>query len=199
MDPWEVARDAVDHAGALQKIPELAQLLELVQELEPRVILEIGADAGGCLYAWSQLPSCPVVVAVDLVEGPFRASIGPPVLHGARLVQGDSHDLATRNRVARILGATPADFLLVDGDHRYSGVKQDWLMYRSLVRPGGMIAFHDICDHPGDVIGVAELWKELRDQWPSVEIREPPFSWGGIGVLTLSPLPVPSPLRVPAR
>ena len=39
------------------------------------------------------------------------------------------------------------DFLFIDGDH--TGVGRDYEMYRDLVRPGGLIAFHDIvADQP---------------------------------------------------
>ena len=36
------------------------------------------------------------------------------------------------------------DFLFIDGDHSYDGVKADFEMYAPMVRPGGLIAFHDI-------------------------------------------------------
>jgi predicted O-methyltransferase YrrM len=36
------------------------------------------------------------------------------------------------------------DFLFIDADHSYEGVKKDFEMYSPLVRKGGIIAFHDI-------------------------------------------------------
>lgn len=35
------------------------------------------------------------------------------------------------------------DFLFIDGDHTYDGVKQDFDLYYEKVRPGGYIYFHD--------------------------------------------------------
>jgi cephalosporin hydroxylase len=35
------------------------------------------------------------------------------------------------------------DLLFLDGDHAYGSVLTDWLLYQRLVRPGGIIAFHD--------------------------------------------------------
>jgi predicted O-methyltransferase YrrM len=55
--------------------------------------------------------------------------------------------LKTLEEVKRILGGEKADFLFIDGDYTYEGVKRD-LMYSPLVREGGIIAFHDICPHP---------------------------------------------------
>jgi predicted O-methyltransferase YrrM len=65
------------------------------------------------------------------------------------------------------------DFLFIDGDHRYEGVLADWRDYAPLVRPGGLVAFHDIVrDHrqrfgketPSDSGGVPQLWAELRER-----------------------------------
>ena len=35
------------------------------------------------------------------------------------------------------------DFLHIDGDHTYEGVKLDWELYSPKVRPGGYITVHD--------------------------------------------------------
>ena len=39
------------------------------------------------------------------------------------------------------------DFVLIDGDHSYEGVKSDFLKIRPYVRSGGVICFHDDSDH----------------------------------------------------
>ena len=36
------------------------------------------------------------------------------------------------------------DLLFIDGDHSYEGVKADWDAYKSLLRPGSIVVFHDI-------------------------------------------------------
>lgn len=35
------------------------------------------------------------------------------------------------------------DFLFIDGDHSYEGVKRDWDLYSPLLAPHALIAFHD--------------------------------------------------------
>lgn len=42
-------------------------------------------------------------------------------------------------------GVEPAslDFLFIDGDHTYEGVSRDADLWRPLVKPGGLIAYHD--------------------------------------------------------
>lgn len=42
------------------------------------------------------------------------------------------------------LRASLFDFLFIDGDHSYAGALADLKTYYSLVRPCGLIAFHDI-------------------------------------------------------
>lgn len=56
---------------------------------------------------------------------------------------GWSHDPATVQKAYRHL-AGGIDLLFIDGDHQYASVLTDWLLYSPLVKPGGLVAFHDI-------------------------------------------------------
>ncbi|MCX6327723.1 MAG: class I SAM-dependent methyltransferase [Bacteroidia bacterium] len=65
------------------------------------------------------------------------------------------------------------NFLFIDGDHNYEGVKKDWDLYCPLLQKGSIIAFHDTGWAEGvqkviseDVLQVAELIKRL----PNLEI-----------------------------
>jgi predicted O-methyltransferase YrrM len=82
------------------------------------------------------------------------------------------------------------DFLFVDGDHEYEGVVKDYELYAPLVRPGGLIAFHDIV--PGDeevVGGVPRFWEELKGSHETTELVESLDQGGyGIGVLRMDGL-----------
>lgn len=42
----------------------------------------------------------------------------------------------------RLYGKT-VDFLFIDGDHRYEGLKADWEAWRDRVAPGGIVGLHD--------------------------------------------------------
>jgi len=37
----------------------------------------------------------------------------------------------------------PIDFLFIDGDHSYEGIKGDWEAWSNHIRPGGIVALHD--------------------------------------------------------
>jgi predicted O-methyltransferase YrrM len=39
--------------------------------------------------------------------------------------------------------AEPIDFLFIDGDHTYAGLKGDWEGWSGLIIPGGVIGLHD--------------------------------------------------------
>lgn len=187
--PVAIAREAIDRYGALQKGNELASFLALLMDVEPKVIVEIGCADGGTLWAWQQLPSKPRVIGVSLSGGEFDAAV--PVGfndHGAEFLYGDSHDLSTLGKLRYALAGKPVDVLFIDGDHTFEGVKQDFKMYKVLVRPGGIIAFHDICDHPTmPSVKVKAFWDTLEwdgDREEIITDQAPGAApWGGIGIL----------------
>ena len=78
------------------------------------------------------------------------------------------------------------DFLFIDGDHTYEGIRADFENYSTLVRPGGLIAFHDIVIHVANPsCRVHEFWNEVKSRPGAVELidRDGFEIWGGIGVL----------------
>jgi predicted O-methyltransferase YrrM len=74
-------------------------------------------------------------------------------------VRADSHQMDTLEQVKQLFGGSEIDFLFIDGDHSYEGVKRDWEMYSTLVRKGGIIAFHDVASNYGDA-GKAMLGRD---------------------------------------
>ncbi len=53
---------------------------------------------------------------------------------------GDTHDPAMRELIGQ---RGPFDFLFIDAGHDYADVEADYRDYGPMVRPGGIIAFHD--------------------------------------------------------
>jgi predicted O-methyltransferase YrrM len=42
----------------------------------------------------------------------------------------------------------PLDFVFIDGDHTYEGVRTDWDDWHGYVQPEGILAFHDVVEAP---------------------------------------------------
>jgi predicted O-methyltransferase YrrM len=175
---------------------EILSLGKLLQEAAPKRSLEIGTAYGGTLFFLCTLsPPDARIISVDLREGPFgggypRRKIPlfrrfPTQRQRLHLIQADSHAPETKARVRRILQGDPLDYLFIDGDHTYAGVKSDFEMYAPLVRPKGMIAFHDIVEAKMfPECEVEKFWTELK---PCYEYREfierSDQGWAGIGVI----------------
>jgi predicted O-methyltransferase YrrM len=172
----------------LQVRSELIAFAELVRAERPRHVLEIGTSHGGTLYvlAWAAAPDA-VLVSADVTR--FSATRRWLYRSFARrgqtvtLICGDSHSDAIRDTIADAFGRDPIDVLFIDGDHSYDGVRRDFELYTPLVRPGGLVAFHDIVDGPEeDVGGVPAFWRETRSQLRDVQELVESASQGGYGI-----------------
>lgn len=172
-----VARVAMQH-GASQDELELAAAIRLVMEAEPQVILEIGCDRGGTLYAWRQL--CDEVYGITL-EANADSGGARCADHGAAVFYGDSHDPEALGWVRDQLVGRQVDVLVIDGDHSFPGVVQDVVMYAPLVRAGGLILMHDILPEHFPAVKTWRLWPQLTALYQTSEIRMR-FGWGIIHV-----------------
>ena len=191
---------------------EIIALMELVSALRPARACEIGTCAGGTLFLLARAcrPDARIL-SMDWEYSPAQLAAFPVFASaGQKLgcLPGDSHSQATRDRMVKYFDGEKIDFLFIDGDHSYAGVKADFEMYGPLVRPGGLIAFHDI--HPdhrslrgeqyahleetrgvpqdqGSISGdVPRFWAEIRDIYPGSRdlIDDPAQDGAGIGVIT---------------
>ncbi len=174
--------------GASQKIDEFKHLVSWVAGLDPEVIVEIGSMDGGTLRAWRAIAPDADLVSISLTGGPYGGGSVPDGLADHHLDR-DSHKKSTLAALARILDGRRIDFLFIDGDHSYEGVRQDFDMYSALVRSGGLIAFHDILASDAPEGGyVKRLWDELTPLYRTHEFCVPQELrdygvWGGIGLI----------------
>ena len=138
---------------------ELLNLLLILKKNKPKNILEIGTYGGGTLLLLSQIASKDaLIISIDLPEGKFgggypkwKASIYKSFATNnqkIRLIRADSHDPKSLEKVKKFLKGNKLDFLFLDGDHTYQGVKKDFKNYSLLVKKNGIIGFHDILFHP---------------------------------------------------
>lgn len=123
----------------------LTWMLEQFKNLQPRVYLEIGC---GCAMTFSlfheRLPDDGLAIGVDLNKykqwNPYRCKDLPCEF---RLINGSSIEKRIIDQVKGTLGDRQVDFLFIDGNHDYDFVRADWDNYSPLVRPGGLVFFHD--------------------------------------------------------
>jgi len=115
--------------------------------------VEIGSMEGASLYVYGGLvPRNGTVIALDDCRRKrTRRNLKRAIellknAEGidAKLLRGDSHKPETLDALKTMLGGKLIDFLHIDGDHSAAGSLLDWEMYSPLVRPGGIVAFHDI-------------------------------------------------------
>jgi predicted O-methyltransferase YrrM len=186
--------------SAKQVPDEIESLYTLVKGTSPQHILEIGTYKGGTFYLWCQAADeHSTLISIDLPGNNSLDSMYTPSrikfyrkfsksknqkLH---FITADSHQDKTVMDVKAILGKDQLDFIFIDGDHSYEGVKRDFDLYFHLVRPRGMVAFHDILprkDFPG--IAVYKLWNQLKTQYRYKEFIAQTGTYAnftGIGVI----------------
>lgn len=197
-EPGKLVEFALSHRAVqpLQVRSEFERFAALVADLKPKAVLEIGTLFGGTLLVLCRLAAPDAtIISVDLPGGKFGGGYGrlrtllykrfPTKGQKLHLIRGDSHAWETLARVKRILGGQQLDLLFTDGDHTYDGVKRDFTLYGPLVRKGGLIAFHDIAEHPLESgCEVLRFWKEIKQHYSYEEIIEDRNQGrAGIGVL----------------
>ncbi len=191
---FDAAYEFASEIGITQQAEEIRWLYDLVCSERPGRVLEIGLDEGGTLFLWTRVaaPDAHVVSVDTRPVGPLGMRAPFPLARRAfahsrqridLVMPADSHDPTTLTRVEALFAGAPIDFLFIDGDHTREGVWQDFLMYSPLVRPGGLVAFHDVSQAPDrSTIGVASFWREFTAEHETEECvvgTQPGF---GIGI-----------------
>lgn len=170
--------------GIQQKKQEFKDLIQIIQNNNLKTGIEIGAYSGGTTRGF--LEYLDKLYTIDPnPRGPLN-TLESKYPEKFNLIPLDSHKKSTKDILKGKLKEEKVDFLFIDGDHTYEGVKKDFLMYKDLVKKGGIIAFHDITDserHHKEGCFVDKLWKEIRDSYPSKEIIHENTEWGNIGIL----------------
>ena len=158
-----------DDAGIQQDREEIKAFISLLLKRErlPSV-LEVGlGNYGSTHFLWRLLFDRVITIEksherVRTFGSNLRAFYRQWVLDDPRssFLIGSSHDPDT---VGKAYQCTPGgvDLLFLDGDHRYTSVLTDWLLYSPLVRPGGLVAFHDVAATIDGYYGVPQFVERL--------------------------------------
>jgi predicted O-methyltransferase YrrM len=147
------ASTSLDHGVISMPIRQAAYLFGLIREIKPQKVLEIGRYKGG---------STLLIAAAMNGEGEFwSVDIGAKEarLQGIKTARSFDEQLADASRrlglkVNIIVGDSRTvevntgvvDLVLIDGDHSFEGVKNDFERFGRRVRVGGAILFDDAFD-----------------------------------------------------
>lgn len=174
---------------------EIDALVSLLMKRKLQNVLEIGTAGGGTLKLWHQVANQTAkIISIDLPGGPFGGGYPLwkiPIFRSFRLgqqkqylIRANSHDMGIYGRVLRILDGEELDFLFIDGDHTYTGVKKDFETWSPLVCYGGIVAIHDIAPNPNPQCNVDRFWQEIKIPYKTTEFIDPDDPLG-IGVVFL--------------
>jgi len=177
-----------------QNTEEILGLLHLIKEKKVKEIFEIGTSFGGTLYLFSKMAEKTAhIVTIDLTikNKTLLPSFGRNQQR-ITLIESDSTLSTSIDRIKQLF-PDGIDFLFIDGDHSYEGVKKDFDTYARFVKSGGMIAFHDIVEDNetrygvitgGWSGGVPRFWAEIKSRYKYVEFVKNCQQDGlGIGVI----------------
>jgi predicted O-methyltransferase YrrM len=178
---------------------EFHNFLKVFKDNNSQNILEIGTASGGSLFCLCKLAkNDATIISMDLPGGEFGG--GYPEWKTSLykmfnkkdqkliLLRCDSHLDESVKKIKEILNGKQMDFIFIDGDHSYEGVKKDLEIYSPLVRKGGIIAFHDIAPNGSkeSAGGVPAFWKEIKNKYQYKEFIENEKQTGyGIGCIII--------------
>lgn len=159
----DIAR-TLHHFACQQDQWEMDEVLKVIDGSGS--MLEIGSCFGGSLKQWASVMNRgATIVSVDLPYASTPAFMNSKdslkdVCHkisllgaNVELIFGDSHSEAI---VEAVNNFAPYDFVFIDGDHSYDGMKRDWESYGPM---GRIVGFHDI---GGPLEDCVRCWKDIQ-------------------------------------
>ena len=166
-----------------------------LEELKPERTVELGTYKGftGALLS---LVTSKQTVSIDIDDYGIEES--RPYTHHRSTLLGDATSPDSVTLAIATLGG-PIDLLFIDDGHYYETIVKEFELWRSHVRHGGWIVFHDINPLANigphgvqpDCIQVPRFWKELvgNKQEIIADERHTGFNGviphGGLGILRL--------------
>jgi hypothetical protein len=183
---------------ASQDEGELRGFIDLLQLHQVTRYLEIGARHGDTFHeVMINLPVGSYGLAIDLPGGLWgRASTCSSLQAAAADLRAKGYlvdvilgDSTSAEVITSAKLRAPYGGVLIDGDHRYEGVKKDYLNY-GLMAP--LVAFHDIVGVGerekvyGNPVEVPQFWADLKRQCQGCIEFVSPGSRMGIGVVCTS-------------
>lgn len=183
-----------EERGILQKKWELEELLDDLKRNDVSTLIEIGTHQGGSARAFLEVVDS--VIAIDVVKQPEIDSLLRECPGRFEFILG--HSVNDTERIIRDIKAMLPGFripwidcVFVDGDHTPVGSMRDFEIYSPLVRPGGLVVFHDIVESDSfktHNIRAYETFRTLSQRYKSkaiIEDNNPLIGEMGIGIIYL--------------
>lgn len=173
----------------IQLPDDLIRIQEVVYSVKPAVIVETGVAHGGSLVFYASLLAVMgpgEVIGVDVEIRPNnRAAIeAHPLSSRITLIEGDSIDPATAQRVAAEVGEAGPVLVVLDSKHTKDHVLAELKLYSPLVTVGSyIIAADGIMEQVAGAPRTGKDWEwnnprraalQFVGQNPNFEICEPP-------------------------
>jgi cephalosporin hydroxylase len=115
---------------------------EIVWKTKPDLIIETGVARGGSINYWASLQSiCDInghVLGVDIEirDHTIRAIEGSKFKEAITLIEGDSTDVQTFERVSQIASKYKRIMVVLDSNHTHEHVYRELVLYANLVSKG---------------------------------------------------------------
>jgi len=186
-----------------QKPEEFKSLLDFLNaNSKKRIALEIGSNYGGFAAGLCELFD--KVITIDIKHN-VNFDLLKNKYSNYEYIISDSTSNDTINYLKSL--NIKFDFIFIDGDHSYNGVKSDYLKFKQLLNSDGYLGFHDVVSSPeneGNNILVSKFWSEIKSQYidsyefisgkatndystdnlfHSIMKNQRYESWGGIGIV----------------
>jgi len=148
----------------------------LVKNLEPGLVVELGAWKGSSFYAFCQAvkdkKSKTKLIAIDTWQGDLHAGkYSDDVFNGFKAILAQYYKDVPASYIRKSFSDAVVDFddhsidlLHIDGFHTYEAVSTDFNTWKSKMKKNGIVLFHDISEHKED-FGVYKFWAEIKQQY----------------------------------
>jgi predicted O-methyltransferase YrrM len=171
IDKVEAPYGTVNETTGKPNQAELLIVSVLARHRKARNIFEFGTFTGRSTYYLTHATPETRVTTLDLPPGPGRTI--PDV--GLYFINSDREDRITQLLTdSRKFDPTPyekkMDFIFVDGDHSYEGVKNDTEKAFKMLAPGGAILWHDY--GASSDLGLVRYFVEFTRQTPLFRIKK---------------------------
>jgi len=137
-----------------QRTYDFKWVIDEVEKIKPKIIVEMGTATGGSLKYWEQiLLDCKengnnfgdcLLISLENNPGCFPTWDWKNSKVDIHIVYGSSNDLNIVKKVKVILKNRKIDFLFIDGAHRYSIPEGDFNNYSQFVREAGIVCIADL-------------------------------------------------------